>query len=679
MVNSGNSIVRLLTTQGAIDIEIYDKGGNAGSSVPRVTAANFLNYVNSGRYDNTFFHRMIAGFVLQGGGFNDDPTTTPQYGTVTADAQIVNEFDSHRSNLERTVAMAKLGDQPNSATNQWFFNLVDNAANLDTQNGGFTVFGRVLSGWNVVTSIAAFQTRNLNTFLGGDAFGEVPLSGPNNTDLIRIIDAEVIKNKDQSVFMSNSVYFPDGFRSGRIVSTIELENDDANASLQYQIIVRYETKTRDTVIASGTLAAGAHLSVPVSKGGDPTLKLVKGGAPFSYLIRSTKPVSAAINHTDFGATASESFFQPAPFTASQIQTWSFAGGQKGAGISSYVVWENLSSVANTVTLTFYPEGGTPFVISKTTQPYRRGGLDIAQLASIPDGPFSVTMTSAQPIVAALSQYRAAPARASIELGSIAGGNSEGILPSAYIAAVGQATLTVLYTQTAPTTITIDFQFILSDGSILTNNGTLTVTSTVHTRTWDISTLNAAIPTDEPFTIRYKVRNAAAPVVVSYFSITNGDAMATPFQTASSKELVFADGFTDPTSGATDRETLTIFNPYADNTTTVTYRIKFHFADGASDEIILPAGGSGTIQGSRLITVATRSLTDVMARITSDAKYRHYSISVSADFNRGGNPVEGAIFAQLTRVDPEGSALTTGPTLGSIPGAFFADNADFGAP
>ena len=682
MLNTGNSIVRLLTAQGAIDIEIYDKGGNGGSTVPRVTAANFLNYVNTGRYDNTFFHRMIAGFVLQGGGYFDDPTQTPQYQTVTPDGPIVNEFDTHRSNLERTIAMAKLGDNPNSATNQWFFNLSDNnASNLDNQNGGFTVFGRVIQGWNVVTTIAGFQIRDLNTFLGGDAFGQVPLSGPNNTDLIRIIDAEVIKNKDQAAFMSNAVYFPDGFRSGRIVSTVELQNDDPNTTAQYQIIARYETNTRDTVIASGTLAAGAHLSVPISKAGTPTLDLVKATAPFAYLIRSTKPVSAALNHTDFGATASEGFFQANQFSASQIESWTFANGQKGAGIASYIVWENLSEVANTVTLTFYPEGGSPLVMAKTTQPYRRGGLDIQQLTAVPDGPFSVVITSTQPIVAALSQYRAAPARASMELGVIAGGNTEGILPGAYIASVGQSTLTVLYTQASPTIVTIDFEFILTDGSILTTNAAFTVSSTVRIRTADISTLNAAIPVNENFTIRYKVRNAAAPVVVSYFSITTGDAMTTPFQTVSSKELVFGDGFTDPTSGATDREVLSIFNPYADNTTTVTYRIKFHFADSTSDEIIVPASGSGTIQGSHLINISTRSLTDVMARITSDAKFRHYSISVSADFNRGGNTVEGAVFAQLTRTgaEPNESALTTGPTLSPTATIFFADNVQFGAP
>jgi cyclophilin family peptidyl-prolyl cis-trans isomerase len=679
MVNTGNTIVRVLLDQGPVDIEIYDKGGPAGGGVPSTTTANFLNYVNSGRYDNTFFHRLVSGFVLQGGGFFDDPTNSPQYTAVTADPPIVNEFNAHRSNVAQTVAMAKLGNDPNSATCQWFFNLVDNSSILDGQNGGFTVFGKVLSGWDTITTISNFQTRDLNTFLGGDAFGQVPLSGPNNTDLVHIIDAEVIKKKDSLDFMTESIYFPDGFRSGRIVSTLSLINQDANAPSQYEIIARYETKTRDTVISSGTLAPGAHLEVPISKAGQPSLNLVKATSPFAYIIRSTKPMGATLNHTDFGATAAEGFFQPRAFADTQIEDWSFGGGQKGDGLASYVVWENLSNVANTVTLTFYPDGGNPIVISKTTQPYRRGGLDIQLLSAVPDGLYSIHITSTRPMVAALSQYRSAPARASIELGVIAGGNTEGILPGAYVSSVGQATLTILYTQGAPTSVTVDFQFILNDGTILSNNSPVVIQSTVHRRTFDISFLNAGIPLDEYFTIRYKVESGLAPVVISYYSITGSDAIATPFQTVGSKELLFADGFTDPSSGAQGNESLTIFNPYADSATTVTYRVKFHFVDGPGGDIIIPVAGSGTLAAHSNITLSVRSLPEVMARIASDPKFRHYSISVSADFTRGGGSVDGAVFAQLTRLDPAGNTMTTGPTFVSGVSVFLADNGDFGPP
>ncbi len=125
------TMVRVDTVSGPIDIALLDE------ATPR-TVANFLAYVRRGAYDNSFFHRLATGFVLQGGGFTIPPLTK-----ITADPPVVNEFSATRSNLRGTVAMAKLGGNPNSATSEWFVNLANNAANLDNQNGGFTVFGRV--------------------------------------------------------------------------------------------------------------------------------------------------------------------------------------------------------------------------------------------------------------------------------------------------------------------------------------------------------------------------------------------------------------------------------------------------------------------------------------------------------------------------------------------------------
>ncbi|MGA0846684.1 MAG: peptidylprolyl isomerase, partial [Luteolibacter sp.] len=103
-----------------------------------VTRANFLNYVNDGDYNNSFIHRSVPGFVIQGGGFR---IGTSGIESVPVDAAIVNEFGI--SNTVATVSMAKLGGNPDSATSQWFVSLGANSDNLDTQNEGFTVFGRV--------------------------------------------------------------------------------------------------------------------------------------------------------------------------------------------------------------------------------------------------------------------------------------------------------------------------------------------------------------------------------------------------------------------------------------------------------------------------------------------------------------------------------------------------------
>lgn len=94
---------------------------------------------------------------------------TTQVSAIPVDAPVVNEFG--RSNLRGTIAMAKLGNDPNSATSQWFFNLADNSNNLDNQNGGFTVFGEVVdNGMAVVDAIAA-----LPVYYADSVFSELPL------------------------------------------------------------------------------------------------------------------------------------------------------------------------------------------------------------------------------------------------------------------------------------------------------------------------------------------------------------------------------------------------------------------------------------------------------------------------------------------------------------------------
>lgn len=111
-------------------------------NITPVTAINFLGYVNRGDYENMVIHRLIKDFVVQGGGFTivqgDGPPLSDEVPTQPA---IVNEFGV--SNTLATISMAKLGGDPDSATSQWFVSTGANSNNLDVQNGGFTVFGRV--------------------------------------------------------------------------------------------------------------------------------------------------------------------------------------------------------------------------------------------------------------------------------------------------------------------------------------------------------------------------------------------------------------------------------------------------------------------------------------------------------------------------------------------------------
>lgn len=156
--------VKIQTAKGVIGIELFD------TAAP-LTVANFLSYVNSGAYNNSIIHRSMPGFIIQGGGF------TNSLGAISATAPVVNEFSADRSNVRGTIAMAKFAGDPNSATNQWFINLTDNSASLDGQNGGFTVFGRVVgNGMQVAEAIAALSVVNAGILNG--AFTNLPLLNP---------------------------------------------------------------------------------------------------------------------------------------------------------------------------------------------------------------------------------------------------------------------------------------------------------------------------------------------------------------------------------------------------------------------------------------------------------------------------------------------------------------------
>jgi len=182
-----NTRIAFNTSEGTINVELFDR------QAPK-TVANFLNYVSDGDYTDSIFHRSaeLAGgvpFVLQGGGFTFEASPTPSLVAVPTDPAVANEPDPvNRSNVLGTLAMAKLGNDPNSATNQFFFNLGDNSANLNNQNGGFTVFGKVVASTDqaVVDALAAIPTQdqgnaaNLPPSQLG-VFTDIPLSNYTGT------------------------------------------------------------------------------------------------------------------------------------------------------------------------------------------------------------------------------------------------------------------------------------------------------------------------------------------------------------------------------------------------------------------------------------------------------------------------------------------------------------------
>lgn len=122
-----------------------------------LTTDNFLNYIRSGFYNDTIFHRVIGSFMIQGGGLKENLETKK------TNSSIQNEAKNAQKNKRGTVAMARTMD-PHSATSQFFINLVDNAflnySNDSAQGAGYCVFGEVTEGMDVVDSIAKAKTGN---------------------------------------------------------------------------------------------------------------------------------------------------------------------------------------------------------------------------------------------------------------------------------------------------------------------------------------------------------------------------------------------------------------------------------------------------------------------------------------------------------------------------------------
>ena len=143
-------VLEFVTNKGNIEVELNRNRAPA-------TVNNFLRYVLDGHYENTIFHRVIAEFVVQGGGY------TPEFVEKPVREPVLNESGNGLPNRSGSIAMARYND-PHSATSQFFINLKDNSfldhTAKDPQGWGYAVFGKVTEGMDVVEAIAAVRTAN---------------------------------------------------------------------------------------------------------------------------------------------------------------------------------------------------------------------------------------------------------------------------------------------------------------------------------------------------------------------------------------------------------------------------------------------------------------------------------------------------------------------------------------
>ena len=307
--NVPGQIAQIDTVRGKFNVELL------AADAPK-TVANFLNYVNKGAYTRTFFHRSVPGFVIQAGGFallEGSSNITP----IASDAPVVNEFKV--PNTRGTLAMAKLGSGPNTATNQWFVNLADNRGNLDNQNGGFTVFARVIgTGMTVPDNIAALPIWKAGQALGDGAFDELPLisSALSADSLILVRSIKVIPvypaaPGDTAVLafsvassepaivgatISGSLLVLSPGSGGRATLTVRATDVNGNAAESVFVVTNGAAPPKPTFITqpvAQTVAVGSTVVFNSVALGAPTFEWRRNGAIVAGATAATLVISGA--------------------------------------------------------------------------------------------------------------------------------------------------------------------------------------------------------------------------------------------------------------------------------------------------------------------------------------------------------------------------------------------------
>lgn len=682
LVNPLNSVVRMQTDLGVIDIEMFDVSGPSSGSAAPNTVANFVqNYVNEGNFERSFFHRLVGGFVLQGGGFIYD-NDAGGLSSVPTESPVVNEFNADRSNIERTIAMAKLGGDPNSATSQFFFNLSDNSSNLNNQNGGFTVFGRVAnsSSWTVVQTIATLQDANFVTSNPiSTALTDVPVQSgytngaPLSEDfIVDLIDVELIKPNGTTAFFDYRLAYPEGYAAGDKSNTIYVANGDSTSTAYYQVIARYEDQAkRDRVLSSGSIVADGFSVIDISS--STLTDVVVENAPFAIEIVTTTEMGATLRHEDFGAVAVEDFINITDLAGAELTTWAFGGAavtsvpatNASVDIRPYLLLQNLSASTATVTIVMASPDDTSVTYTQTIEPYRRGGLELFNIVELTKGIASMRITSTEEIAAAMSVYDTRNTNGVLPVVSqgawTAAGVANGTDSTGALAGVrglvGNETYLTLQNRTGVSGIAILTYTPTGSGPLTLFNLPITPGNRGE---YDLRDLPPS--TTQFSTLRYAMAGVGA--AAGHYVATaapSGDQMGTAVSTSASGTRVFSGG--NFATGGT--EILSIYNPDAGDA--INASISFVFSDNT--KITLPFELIGA--GGR-VDIDVSTLTNVVAKINSGAAFANYGIVVSGVQGSGAGP----IVASLTNFDSTGqsASLSSGTAFGS---AFYLDASRFG--
>ncbi len=447
-----HSLVQLLTTQGVINMELIDP-------LTPATVANLINYVNNGAYTNMINHRLALSngtkFVLQGGGFtftNPNGTT----GTITAiptNSPVVNEPGI--SNTYGTIAMAKLGGDPNSATSQFFFNLGDNTANLDNQNGGFTVFSIVTgSGMDVVQAYSAYPVVNKSST--NSALNELPLTGDTGANF-------PANAKDANFSFVKSATT---LQQGTPLTFSILSN--SNPSVVTPTIVN--GKLTLTPIA-GSSGSSTITIKATNKDGKTVLQTFTVNA-----VEGVAPTITSADHTTFNAGTAGTFTVTS--TATPAATYSVSSGTLPTGVTlnatTGVLSSTTSAVAGVYTFTISASNG---VGTAATQPFT---LTIAKAPTITSAA-STTFVQGSPSTFNVTSTGTPAATYSVSSGTLPNGvtlnPTTGVLSSTADAALGTYNFTISASNGVGSPATQPFTLTIAQAAapVFTSNNTASFT------------------------------------------------------------------------------------------------------------------------------------------------------------------------------------------------------------
>lgn len=681
--NPSNSVVRIATNVGNIDVELFDSRPGTGPAI-----ANFRQYITSGRLDESFFHTVNPGIFVGGGifkyadglGLQNIPFFTP----------FPNAFTS--ANLERTLALAPI--TLTTSTSQFIINLQNNPS-FNAANGGYAVFGRVIQGWNVVTTIAGLSRQNFSPVLlpgspTNPVFQSVPVTpqynpgaGIQEFTLVRINDIEFIKSTNTLGFFTQSVVYPEGRRGANTIEFLDIGNIAEDVT-GVQVIARYRSGDRDSVLWNGQLIALGRTRLTLSHFQLAGNNTVRANVDYTLEVRSTRPITASIQRRLGSSASGESFMNPGStsLTATQLGAWHFAGLIKKDRNLAFVSWAGLSDTSQTVSVQVYAENNAvPSVYNFSLKPYQTGGASLHDLVSglAEDTRYAVRIFSTGATVAALSRQRlsggATPtvSDSSSELGAIATGRPTGFLAAARITTGQQAYLDFFATNPNLIASFITVNFHLNNGTVITISPgiALALTSANRRIRFDMTQV-MELPRDEFFSISY-IATGNINIAASYTSDINGDSMSTPFTYAMTDRVHFADGFYNPgvTPAGTIDETISLFNPFSRVDGAINYQIFFNFADGT--RVAVPPSLPATLQPRARIDFRTRDIAAVMTKINSGSQFQNYTIDVFSFFFAPVVP-NAAIVVQLTRVwNNLGIALTSNGQLSASAPVVFSNS------